>query len=37
MTDDLKIRGIRLQIMAGVRDLVLNLADISEIASDDVR
>jgi glycyl-tRNA synthetase beta chain len=37
MTEDVKIRATRLQLMAGVRDLVLNLADISEIASDEVR
>jgi glycyl-tRNA synthetase beta chain len=37
MTEDLQVRRVRLQLMAGVRDLVLNLADISEIASDDAK
>ena len=34
MTDDLVVRRTRLQLMANLRDLVLQLADISEIAAD---
>jgi glycyl-tRNA synthetase beta chain len=37
MADDPVVRRARLQLMANLRDLVLQLADISEIAADDVR
>jgi len=37
MAEDPAVRQARLQLMANLRDLVLQLADISEIAADDVR
>jgi glycyl-tRNA synthetase beta chain len=37
MTDDPAVRRARLQLMANLRDLVLQLADISEIAADEAR
>ena len=37
MAEDVRVRTIRLGLMAAIRDLVLNLADISEMAGDEVR
>ena len=31
MADDVRVRNARLTLMADLRDLILNLADISEI------
>jgi hypothetical protein len=36
MDDDVRIRDKRLQLMAGLRDLVAAIADISEIVPSDV-
>ncbi len=35
MDDDVRIRNTRLQLMAGLRDLVVAIADISEIVPSD--
>jgi hypothetical protein len=37
MADDAELRRARLSVMAHLRDMVLNIADISEIVSDDAR
>jgi glycyl-tRNA synthetase beta subunit len=37
MAEDPATRRARLQLMANLRDLVLQLADISEIAADEAR
>jgi glycyl-tRNA synthetase beta subunit len=35
MADDAELRRARLSVMAHLRDMVLNIADISEIVSDE--
>lgn len=37
MADDARLRAARLKLMADLRDLVLQLADISELATDEVK